>query len=174
MIYSLGEKKLVTEADDFWVAPNAAVIGNVILKKNANIWFSATLRGDNDPIIIGENSNIQDGCVCHTDDSMPLNVGDNVTVGHMVILHSCSVGNNSLIGMGSTVLNNAKIGNNCLVGANTLITEGKEFPDNSMIMGSPGKVVRELTEMEVNLINLSALHYVENMKRFKKELVQQI
>ena len=105
---------------------------------------------------------------------MPLTIGDNVTVGHMVILHSCSVGNNSLIGMGSTVLNNAKIGNNCLVGANTLITEGKEFPDNSMIMGSPGKVVRELTEMEVNLINLSALHYVENMKRFKKELVQQI
>ena len=174
MIYSLGEKKLITSNDDFWVAPTAVVIGSVVLKINASVWFGATLRGDNDPITIGENSNIQDGCVCHTDDSMPLNVGDNVTVGHMVILHSCSVGNNSLIGMGSTVLNNAKIGNNCLVGANTLITEGKEFPDNSMIMGSPGKVVRELTEMEVNLINLSALHYVENMKRFKKELVQQI
>ena len=174
MIYSLGEKKLITSNDDFLVAPTAVVIGSVVLKTNASVWFGATLRGDNDPITIGENSNIQDGCVCHTDDSMPLNVGDNVTVGHMVILHSCSVGNNSLIGMGSTVLNNAKIGNNCLVGANTLITEGKEFPDNSMIMGSPGKVVRELTEMEVNLINLSALHYVENMKRFKKELVQQI
>ena len=174
MIYSLGEKKLITSNDDFCVAPTAVVIGSVVLKTNASVWFGATLRGDNDPITIGENSNIQDGCVCHTDDSMPLNVGDNVTVGHMVILHSCSVGNNSLIGMGSTVLNNAKIGNNCLVGANTLITEGKEFPDNSMIMGSPGKVVRELTEMEVNLINLSALHYVENMKRFKKELVQQI
>ena len=174
MIYSLGEKKLITSNDDFWVAPTAVVIGSVVLKTNASVWFGATLRGDNDPITIGENSNIQDGCVCHTDDSMPLNVGDNVTVGHMVILHSCSVGNNSLIGMGSTVLNNAKIGNNGLVGANTLITEGKEFPDNSMIMGSPGKVVRELTEMEVNLINLSALHYVENMKRFKKELVQQI
>jgi carbonic anhydrase/acetyltransferase-like protein (isoleucine patch superfamily) len=174
MIYSLGEKKLITSNDDFWVEPNAVEIGSVVLKANASVWFGATLRGDNDPITIGENSNIQDGCVCHTDDSMPLNVGDNVTVGHMVILHSCSVGNNSLIGMGSTVLNNAKIGNNCLVGANTLITEGKEFPDNSMIMGSPGKVVRELTEMEVNLINLSALHYVENMKRFKKELVQQI
>ena len=174
MIYSLGEKKLITSNDDFWVAPTAVVIGSVVLKANASVWFGATLRGDNDPITIGENSNIQDGCVCHTDDSMPLTVGDNVTVGHMVILHSCSVGNNSLIGMGSTVLNNAKIGSNCLVGANTLITEGKEFPDNSMIMGSPGKVVRELTEMEVNLINLSALHYVENMKRFKKELVQQI
>ena len=173
MIYTLGEKKLVTSNDDFWIAPNAAVIGSVTLKANASVWFGTTLRGDNDPIIIGENSNIQDGSVCHTDDGMPITVGDDVTVGHMVILHSCTVGNSSLIGMGSTVLNKAKIGNNCLVGANTLITEGKEFPDNSMIMGSPGKVIRELTEMEIKLINLSALHYVENMKRFKKDLVQQ-
>ena len=148
-------------------------IGSVVLKKNASIWFGATLRGDNDPITLGENSNIQDGCVCHTDDGMPLTIGDDVTVGHMVILHSCTVGNNSLVGMGSTVLNNAKIGNNCLVGANSLITEGKVFPDNSMIMGSPGKVVRELTEIEVKMIKLSALHYVENMKRFKKDLIQQ-
>ncbi len=173
MIYTLGEKKLVTSNDDFWIAPNAAVIGSVTLKANASVWFGTTLRGDNDPIIIGENSNIQDGSVCHTDDGMPITVGDDVTVGHMVILHSCTVGNSSLIGMGSTVLNKAKIGNNCLVGANTLITEGKEFPDNSMIMGSPGKVIRELTEMEIKLINLSALHYVENMKRFKKNLIQQ-
>ena len=173
MIYTLGEKKLVTSNDDFWIAPNAAVIGSVTLKANASVWFGTTLRGDNDPIIIGENSNIQDGSVCHTDDGMPITVGDDVTVGHMVILHSCTVGNNSLIGMGSTVLNKAKIGNNCLVGANTLITEGTEFPDNSMIMGSPGKVIRELTEMEIKLINLSALHYVENMKRFKKNLIQQ-
>ena len=173
MIYTLGEKKLVTSNDDFWIAPNAAVIGSVTLKANASVWFGTTLRGDNDPIIIGENSNIQDGSVCHTDDGMPITVGDDVTVGHMVILHSCTVGNISLIGMGSTVLNKAKIGNNCLVGANTLITEGKEFPDNSMIMGSPGKVIRELTEMEIKLINLSALHYVENMKRFKKSLIQQ-
>ena len=170
MIYSLGDKRISTDNDNFWIAPNAAVIGSVILKKNASIWFSATLRGDNDPIIIGENSNIQDGSVCHTDDGMPLIIGDNVTVGHKVILHSCTVGDNSLIGMGSTVLNNAKIGNNCLVGANTLITEGKEFPDNSMIVGSPGKVKRELTEQEVQIIKLSALHYVENMKRFKAQL----
>ena len=170
MIYNLGKKKIITESDDFWIAPNAAVIGNVILKKNANIWFSATLRGDNDPIIIGENSNIQDGSVCHTDDGMPLTVGDNVTVGHKVILHSCTIGNNTLIGMGSTILNNAKIGNNCLVGANTLITENKEFPDNSMIVGSPGRVKRELTENEKNMIHLSALHYVENMRRFKLSL----
>ena len=170
MIYKLGTKCISTEGNDFWIAPNAAVIGSVILKKNASIWFSATIRGDNDPIIIGENSNIQDGSVCHTDDGMPLIIGDDVTVGHKVILHSCTVGNNSLIGMGSTVLNNAKIGNNCLVGANTLITEGKEFPDNSMIVGSPGKVKRELTEQEIQMIKLSALHYVENMKRFKSQL----
>ena len=170
MIYSLGEKCISTQGDDFWIAPNAAVIGSVVLKKNASIWFSATLRGDNDPIIVGENSNIQDGSVCHTDDGMPLIIGDDVTIGHKVILHSCTIGNNSLIGMGSTVLNNAKIGNNCLVGANSLITEGKEFPDNSMIVGSPGKVKRELTEQELQMIKLSALHYVENMKRFKVQL----
>ena len=172
MIYSLGEKRISTEGDDFWIAPNAAVIGSVVLKKNASVWFGATLRGDNDPIIVGENSNIQDGSVCHTDDGMPLIIGDDVTVGHKVILHSCTVGNNSLIGMGSTVLNNAKIGNNCLIGANTLITEGKEFPDNSMIVGSPGKVKRELLEQEVQMIKLSALHYVENMKRFKAQLAE--
>ena len=170
MIYSLGEKKLKESSNDFWVAPNAAVIGDVELKKNSSIWFNATLRGDNDPIIVGENSNIQDGSVCHTDDGMPLIVGDNVTIGHKVILHSCQIGNNSLIGMGSTILNNAKIGNYCLVGANTLITEGKEFPDNSMIVGTPGKIKRELTEVERNLIELSALHYVENMKRFRSNL----
>ena len=170
MIYSLGEKKITTDGENFWIAPNAAVIGSVILKKNANIWFNTTLRGDNDPIIVGENSNIQDGSVCHTDDGIPLTIGNNVTVGHKVILHSCTIGDNSLIGMGSTILNNAKIGNNCLVGANTLITEGKVFPDNSMIVGSPGKFKRELTEQEIQIINLSALHYVENMKRFKNQL----
>ena len=170
MIYSLGEKKLKESSNDFWVAPNAAVIGAVELKKNSSVWFNATLRGDNDPIIVGENSNIQDGSVCHTDDGMPLIIGDNVTIGHKVILHSCQIGNNSLIGMGSTILNNAKIGNYCLVGANTLITEGKEFPDNSMIVGTPGKIKRELTEVERNLIELSALHYVENMKRFRSNL----
>ncbi len=170
MIYSLGEKKINTDSVDFWVAPNAAVIGDITFKKNASVWFGAVLRGDNDPIIIGENSNIQDNSVCHTDDGMPLLIGDNVTVGHKVILHSCTVGNNSLIGMGSTVLNKAKIGNNCLVGANTLITEGKEFPDNSLIVGSPGAVKRELTDMEKKIIELSAFHYVENMKKFKANL----
>ena len=170
MIYSLGDKQLSRDNLDFWVAPNAAIIGDVTLKKNASVWFGAILRGDNDPIILGENSNIQDNSVCHTDDGMPLNIGDNVTVGHKVILHSCTVGNNSLIGMGSTVLNKAKIGNNCLLGANSLVTEGKEFPDNSLIIGSPAKVKRELTDMEKKIIELSALHYVENMKKFRDNL----
>ena len=172
MIYSLGDKQLNKDNLDFWVAPNAAIIGDVTLKKNASVWFGAILRGDNDPIILGENSNIQDNSVCHTDDGMPLIIGDNVTVGHKVILHSCTVGNNSLIGMGSTVLNKAKIGNNCLVGANSLVTEGKVFPDNSLIVGSPAKVKRELTDMEKKIIELSALHYVENMKRYKKDLLE--
>ena len=170
MIYSLSDKQLNRDNLDFWVAPNAVVIGDVTLKKNASVWFGAILRGDNDPIILGENSNIQDNSVCHTDDGMPLAIGDNVTVGHKVILHSCTVGNNSLIGMGSTVLNKAKIGNNCLVGANSLVTEEKEFPDNSLIVGSPAKVKRELTDMEKKIIELSALHYVENMKKFRDNL----
>ena len=172
MIYSLGDKQLNKDNLDFWVAPNAVVIGDVSLKKNASVWFGSVLRGDNDPIILGENSNIQDNSVCHTDDGMPLIIGDNVTVGHKVILHSCTIGDNSLIGMGSTVLNKAKIGNNCLVGANALVTEGKEFPDNSLIVGSPAKVKRELTDMEKKIIELSALHYVENMKRYKKDLLE--
>ena len=173
MIFSLGDKKINRDNTDFWVAPSASVIGDITLKKNASVWFGAVLRGDNDPIIVGENSNIQDNSVCHTDDGMPLVIGDNVTVGHKVILHSCSVGNNSLIGMGSTVLNNAKIGNNCLVGANSLITEGKEFPDNSLIVGSPGTVKRELTDMEKKIIELSAFHYVENMKKFRDNLKEE-
>ena len=172
MIYSLGDKQLNKNNLDFWVAPNAVVIGDVSLKKNASVWFGSVLRGDNDPIILGENSNIQDNSVCHTDDGMPLIIGDNVTVGHKVILHSCTVGNNSLIGMGSTVLNKAKIGNNCLLGANSLVTEGKEFPDNSLIVGSPAKVKRELTDMEKKIIELSALHYVENMKRYRSDLLE--
>ena len=172
MIYSLGDKQLNRDNLDFWVAPNAVVIGDVSLKKKASVWFGSVLRGDNDPIILGENSNIQDNSVCHTDDGMPLIIGNNVTVGHKVILHSCIVGDNSLIGMGSTVLNKARIGNNCLVGANALVTEGKEFPDNSLIVGYPAKVKRELTDMEKKIIELSALHYVENMKRYKKDLLE--
>ncbi len=147
-------------------------MGNVILKQNASIWFGATLRGDNDPIIIGENSNIQDGSVLHTDTGSPLTIGRDVTVGHMVMLHGCTIGDNSLVGIGSIILNGAKIGKNCLIGANCLITEGKEIPDNSLVMGAPGKVVREVSEGQARVLTASAHHYVENWKRYHRELVR--
>jgi carbonic anhydrase/acetyltransferase-like protein (isoleucine patch superfamily) len=170
-VYSLGGKapSLPSEGD-YWIAPNAAVMGNVVLKKNTSIWFNVTVRGDNDPIEIGENTNIQDGSVLHTDVGKPLIIGKNVTVGHMVMLHGCTIGDNSLIGIGSIILNGAKIGRNCLIGANSLITEGKEIPDNSMVMGAPGKVVREVSEGQIQMLTGSALHYVENWKRYQKGL----
>lgn len=156
--------------DEYWIAPNAVVLGNVILKKNTSIWFGAVLRGDNDPIVIGENSNVQDGSVLHTDAGSPLTIGANVTVGHMVMLHGCSIGDNSLIGIGSIILNGAKIGRNCLIGANTLITEGKEIPDNSMVMGAPGKVVREISDAHAAILAGSAAHYVHNWQRYREGL----
>ncbi|MEZ5939064.1 MAG: gamma carbonic anhydrase family protein [Hyphomonadaceae bacterium] len=155
---------------EFWVAENAVVLGRVILHRNASVWFGATLRGDNDPITIGENSNIQDGSVLHTDTGVPLTVGKNCTIGHMVMLHGCTIGENSLIGIGSVILNGARIGRNCIIGANSLIPEGKEIPDNSLVMGSPGKVVREVSDAQAQGITMSALHYVENWKRYAKGL----
>ena len=156
-VYSLdGKTPSLPSEGDYWIAPNAAVMGNVILKKNASIWFNVTLRGDNDPIEIGENTNIQDGSVLHTDVGMPLIIGKNVTVGHMVMLHGCTIGDNSLIGIGSIILNGAKIGRNCLIGANSLITEGREIPDNSMVMGAPGKVVRAVSEGQIQMLTGSA------------------
>ena len=172
-VYALGSvTPELPNDDEYWIAPNAAVIGRVILKKNASIWWGATLRGDNDPIIVGENSNVQDGSVLHTDHGSPLTIGSNVTIGHMVMLHGCTVGDNSLIGIGSIVLNGAKIGKNCLIGANCLITEGKEIPDNSLVMGAPGKVVREISEGQVQVLRGSAQHYVENWKRYRRECRQ--
>jgi len=155
------------EGGEYWIAPNAVVVGNVILKKNASVWFGAVLRGDNDPITVGENSNVQDNSVLHTDSGSPLTIGSNVTVGHMVMLHGCTIGDGALIGIGSVVLNGARIGKNCLVGANTLITEGKEFPDNVMIMGSPGKVVRELSPEQAARMGMGSMGYVRNWQRFK-------
>ena len=170
-VYNLGAA-VPTLPDDgeYWIAPNAVVLGRVILKKNASVWFGATLRGDNDPIEVGENSNVQDGSVLHTDTGSPLTIGANVTVGHMVMLHGCTIGDNSLIGIGSIILNGAKIGRNCLIGANCLITEGKEIPDNSVVMGAPGKVVREVSEQQAAILAGSALHYVENWKRYRTGL----
>jgi carbonic anhydrase/acetyltransferase-like protein (isoleucine patch superfamily) len=170
-VYSLGAvAPQLPPEDEHWIAPSASVMGNVILKKNASVWWGATIRGDNDPITIGENSNIQDGSVLHTDTGVPLTIGANVTVGHLVMLHGCTIGDNSLIGIGSVILNGAKIGKNCLIGANVLITEGKEIPDNSLVMGAPGKVVREVSEHQAMILTASAHHYVENWKRYRRDL----
>ena len=170
MIYSLGDRQPEFRGDDYFVADGAVVIGSVVLEQNASIWFNAVLRGDNDLITIGENSNIQDGSVLHTDGGIPLTVGKNVTVGHKVMLHGCTIGDNSLIGINAVVLNGAKIGKGCLIGANSLIPEGKEIPDGSLVMGSPGKVVKQLGPDQIKGLEMSAMHYVENFKRYKRDL----
>ncbi len=170
MIYQLGEQKLETADDDFFIAETASVIGSVRLGRGASIWWGATLRGDNDWINVGDRSNIQDGSVVHTDAGIEVNIGSGVTVGHMVMLHGCTIGNDSLVGIGSIILNNARIGENSLVGANTLITEGKEFPPGVMILGAPGKVVRELKPEEIEGLKRSAAHYVDNGRRYRIDL----
>lgn len=150
-----------------WVADSAQVMGAVTLEADASVWFGATVRGDTEHITIGEGANIQDGSVLHADHGMPLTVGKHVTVGHMVMLHGCTIGDESLIGIGAVVLNGAKIGKNCLVGAGSLVTEGKEFPDGSMIMGTPAKVVRQLTPEQIAGLRQSAKHYIDNAHRFQ-------
>ena len=166
MIYDL-EKNVPEINADSWVAPNAIIIGKVKLEKNSSIWFNAILRGDIEKIVIGENSNIQDGSVLHTDPGCPLTVGKGVTVGHMVMLHGCEISDDTLIGIGSTILNKAKIGKNCIIGANTLVTENKTIPDNSLVLGSPGKVIRKVTDDEIKVIRENAKHYVKNSKKYK-------
>ena len=155
---------------DSWVAQNATLIGKVIIKKEANIWFNVVLRGDIEPIIIGERTNVQDGSVFHTDPGCPLTLGKNVTIGHMVMLHGCTIDDETLIGIGSTILNKTKIGKNCIIGANTLITENKVIPDRSLVVGSPGKVIRQVTAKEIEEIKVNAEHYVNNYKRYKKNI----
>lgn len=157
-------------AESVWVADSAQVMGNVELGEDASVWFGVVIRGDTECIRIGQGSNIQDASVLHADIGKPLTVGDNVTVGHKVMLHGCTIGDGSLIGIGAVVLNGAKIGKGCIVGAGALVTEGKEFPDGSMIIGSPAKAVRELTPEQQKGLQLSALHYVENARRFKTGL----
>ena len=147
-IYRLGDDVPIVHRDAF-VAPNAVVVGKVQLRKGSSVWFGATLRGDNELISLGEDSNVQEGSVLHTDQGFPLTIGKNVTIGHMVMLHGCDIGDGTLIGIGSTILNGVKIGKNCLVGAHTLIPEGKVIPDNSMVIGTPGKVVKELNTEQV-------------------------
>ena len=157
-------------ADSAWVADSAQVMGNVVLGEDSSVWFGTVIRGDTETITVGRGSNIQDASVLHADIGKPLTIGDNVTVGHQVMLHGCTIGDESLIGIGAIVLNGAKIGKNCLVGAGALVTEGKEFPDGSMIIGSPAKVVRQLTPEQMEGLRLSALHYIENARRFKSGL----
>ena len=157
-------------ADSAWVADNAQVIGDVHMAADSSVWFSSVVRGDTATIRIGEGTNIQDGSVLHADVGIPLTIGKHVTVGHMVQLHGCTVGDESLIGIGAIVLNGAKIGKNCLVGAGSLVTEGKEFPDGSMILGTPAKVVRQLTPEQIEGLRRSAQHYVNNKNRFKSGL----
>jgi carbonic anhydrase/acetyltransferase-like protein (isoleucine patch superfamily) len=170
--YSIGDRK-PSLGRDAWVAPNATIIGDVRLGDNASIWWNAVLRGDNDTISIGANSNIQDGSVLHADEGVPLTVGANVTVGHLVMLHGCTIGDESLIGIKSVILNKAVIGRHCIIGANSLIPEGKVIPDRSLVMGSPGKVVRQLTDEEVARLRLAAQGYVENARRYRAELKQE-
>ena len=167
MIYDF-EKNIPEVHPDAWAASNATLIGKVKLEKNSSIWFNAVLRGDIELITIGENSNIQDGSVLHTDPGYKLNIGKGVTVGHMVMLHGCQIGDDTLIGIGSIILNNAKIGNNCIIGANSLITENKIIPDNSLVVGSPGRVLRKVTEKEIKAIHENAKHYVDGSKKYKK------
>ena len=155
-------------APNSWVAPNAVIIGKVELKKDSNIWFNATLRGDVEPITIGEGSNVQDGSVIHTDPGCPTILGKNVTVGHLVMLHGCTIEDDCLIGIGSTILNKAKIGKNSIIGANALVTENKVIPERSLVIGSPGKIIREITEKEIKAIKENAQHYVDNYKKYLK------
>ena len=170
MIYTLGDRAPVFEGAGHFVADNAALIGSVRLGDKASVWFNCVLRGDNDWLIVGERSNIQDGSVLHTDPGIELVVGKGVTVGHKVMLHGCTIGDDSLIGIGSTVLNGAQIGKHCIVGANSLVTENKAFPDGSLILGSPAKVVRELSSEEIAHIAWSADIYVDNAARFNASL----
>jgi len=171
MIYKLNKNKpQFPEDGDFWVAPDANVIGKIRLNTGASVWFGATLRGDNEWIDIGAGSNVQENSVLHTDIGFPLTIGRNCTIGHKAILHGCTIGDQSLIGMGAIVLNGAQIGRNCLIGAGALITEGKIIPDNSLVVGAPGKVVRSLTEAEIEGLLASATGYQTNMRRFAKGL----
>jgi carbonic anhydrase/acetyltransferase-like protein (isoleucine patch superfamily) len=157
-------------AVDSWIAPEASVIGKVVIEAGVSVWFGACLRGDNEVIWISEGTNVQENCVMHTDKGFPLSIGAGCTIGHKVMLHGCTIGENTLIGMGVIVLNGAKIGKNCLIGAGALITENKTIPDGSLVMGTPGKVARELDDKAIMGLRASALHYQDNMRLFKAGL----
>ena len=168
-LYALADLSPTVDADA-WVAPDANVIGNVVLETGSSVWFGCTLRGDNELIKVGKGSNVQENSVFHTDPGCPLTIGENCTIGHKVMLHGCTIGDNSLVGMGATILNGAKIGKNCLIGAGALITENKVIPDGSLVMGAPGKVVRDLDAAAIAGLTASARHYQENARRFRTDL----
>lgn len=170
MVYELGDRRVEILGEGTFVAPGAEVIGSVALHKNASVWFNTVIRGDNELITVGEDSNVQDCSVLHTDPGIPLTIGKGVTVGHKVMLHGCEIGDYSLIGINSVILNRVKIGKHCLIGANTLIPEGKEIPDGVMVVGSPGKIKRELTEPEKKMLEMSAAHYVANAQRYLTQM----
>jgi carbonic anhydrase/acetyltransferase-like protein (isoleucine patch superfamily) len=172
VFFQLGDRRVVAEGDHF-VAPGAMITGSVLLKHNVNVWFNAVIRGDVEPITVGAYTNVQDCAVLHTDPGHPLVIGDFVTVGHKVTLHGCEIGENSLIGINAVVLSGAKIGRDCLIGANTLVTEGKQIPDNSMVLGAPGKVVRQLSEEEILGLRRSAEGYVERAQWYLAEFSNQ-
>ncbi|HVV34524.1 MAG TPA: gamma carbonic anhydrase family protein [Vitreimonas sp.] len=170
-IYALADADLeVEDADAFWVAPTAVLIGRIVLKRNASVWWGAVLRGDNEPITVGENSNVQDGSVLHTDMGAPLTIGRDVTIGHLAMLHGCTIGDTSLIGIKATVLNHATIPSYCLVGAHALVTERKAFEPGHLITGAPARALRALEEPQRQMLTFSAHHYVENWKRYKRDL----
>lgn len=172
MIYQLGDDK-VTLGNNLYIAPGAQVMGKVILRDNVSVWFNAVIRGDCDLIELGEGSNVQDGSVLHTDYGYPMLIGKGVTIGHKVMLHGCTIGDYSLVGINAVILNGAKIGHHCVIGANALVTEGMEIPDYSLVMGSPAKVVKKVSEEQGLMLEKSADHYQHNAKRFAKDLIPQ-
>ena len=169
-LYALGDSRPQLEPGQCWVAPNAVLVGQVHLKRDSSVWFGAMIRADNEPIIVGEGSNVQENCVLHVDPGLPLIIGNRCTIGHSVTLHGCSIGDGTLVGMGATILNGAKIGRNCIIGANALITEGKDIPDNSLVMGAPGKVMRNVTEEEIKRIERNVSNYVVRWRDYAHQL----
>ena len=169
MIYELGDRKPVFKGD-YFVAPNAAVIGSVVMEPGSSVWFNVTIRGDNDLITLGENVNVQDNSVIHTDGGIPVTLDRNVSIGHLVMLHGCHIQENSLIGIGAIILNRVTVGKNCLIGAGALVPEGKTIPDGSLVLGVPGKVVRSLTPEEIAMNTWIAEHYVERAQKYRQGL----
>lgn len=170
MIFTLNDRRVTFESENYFIAHNATVIGSVSIGDNASIWYNAVLRGDSDIISIGADTNVQDGSVLHVDAGVPLTLGRGVTVGHKAVVHGCTVGNYSLIGINAVVLNRAQIGNYCIIGANTLIPEGKAIPDGSLVVGTPGRVIRQISEQDRQMLETMAAHYVENGRRFREQL----